>query len=181
MSSAIDELPLLARSFKLDTGNRLLAYIGLTLFVAYGISTIVLRKNIVDKQGHPIPPGPLLRYAFLRKYSERVIHAWAQAYGGLYSIFLGNQLFMVISDPHVARDLLVTNGAIFSSRKPYFMKNRTILRGLAVTGSAYNDTWLVFLNLLSKLLDHLGIMLLQAQAPKNRDVTSYTQGHGILR
>ncbi|KAI0284698.1 cytochrome P450 [Russula aff. rugulosa BPL654] len=54
---------------------------------------------------------------------------------------MGNQLFIVISDPRVAKDLLVSNGAIFSSRKRYFMKNQTILRGRAITATPYNDTW----------------------------------------
>jgi cytochrome P450 len=36
---------------------------------------------------------------------------------------------------------MVSNGAIFSSRKPYFVKNQIILRGRAITGSPYNDTW----------------------------------------
>jgi hypothetical protein len=54
---------------------------------------------------------------------------------------MGNQLFVVISDARVAKDLLVTNGSIFSSRRMYFMKNQTILRGRAITASPYNDTW----------------------------------------
>src|SRR5258707_10913965 len=59
---------------------------------------------------------------------------------------MGNQLFVVVSDARIAKDLLVSNGAIFSSRKPYFMKNQTILRGRALTASPYNDTWSVVNN-----------------------------------
>ncbi|KAJ7474932.1 hypothetical protein FB451DRAFT_1174347 [Mycena latifolia] len=76
----------------------------------------------------------------LRKYPERALHRWAKAYGPLFSVWMGNQLFIVISDPKVARDLLVTQGAIFSSRKDYFMKNQTILAGRTITASAYGDT-----------------------------------------
>jgi hypothetical protein len=54
---------------------------------------------------------------------------------------MGNQLFIVISDAQVARDLFVNNGAIFSSRKKYFMKNQTILRGRAITAAPYGETW----------------------------------------
>ena len=102
-----------------------------------------LRRNLVDKDGHPIPPGPLLRYAFLRRYPERALRAWTRTYGPLFSVWMGNQLFVVVSDARIAKDLLVSNGAIFSSRKPYFMKNQTILRGRALTASPYNDTWSV--------------------------------------
>ncbi|KAJ7477180.1 cytochrome P450 [Mycena galericulata] len=116
----------------------------LSVFLATLVLCVVpylFRKNLVSATGTPIPPGPLLRYAFLRKYPERALHSWAKTYGSLFSIWMGNQLFVVISDPRVARDLLVTQGAIFSSRKRYFMKNQTILRGRAITASAYDDTW----------------------------------------
>ena len=95
----------------------------------------------MDKDGHPIPPGPLFRYAFLRRYPERVLHAWSKKYGPLFSLWIGNQLFLVISDARVAKDLLVSNGVIFSSRKEYFVKSQTILRGRAITSTPYNDTW----------------------------------------
>lgn len=109
----------------------------------YLVLPYILRKNLVDKDGHPLPPGPLFRYAFLRKYPERALAAWAKTYGSLFSIWMGSQLFVVISDAHVARELLVNHGAIFSSRKKYFMKNQTILAGRAITASAYDDTWCV--------------------------------------
>ena len=107
----------------------------------YFLAPLFIRKNITDAEGHSIPPGPFFRYAFLRKYPERVLFKWAKQYGPLFSVFMGNQLFVVISDPQVAKDLLVTNGAIFSTRKKYFMKNQTILRGRAITASQYDDTW----------------------------------------
>jgi hypothetical protein len=103
----------------------------------------IFRRNIRDKEGHRIPPGPLLRYTFLRRYPERVLSAWAKTYGPLFSVWMGNQLFVVISDARIAKDLLVSNGAIFSSRKPYFMKNETILRGRGITATPYNDKWWV--------------------------------------
>jgi hypothetical protein len=54
---------------------------------------------------------------------------------------MGDQLFVVISDARIAKDLLVSNGTIFSSRKPYFMNSQMILRGLSVAVTPYNDTW----------------------------------------
>jgi cytochrome P450 len=113
----------------------------LIVLAILSIIPYIIRKDIVDNKGHPIPPGPLFRYAFLRKYPELTLDAWAKKFGPLFSVWMGNQLFMVISDPHIARDLLVNNGAIFSSRKQYFMKNQTILHGRAITASQYGDTW----------------------------------------
>ena len=101
----------------------------------------VVRRNLKDKDGHSIPPGPLFRYATIRLYPERVLQDLSKTYGSLFSLWMGDQLFVVISDARIAKDLLVSNGAIFSSRKPYFMKSQTILRGLGVTSTPYNDTW----------------------------------------
>ena len=65
---------------------------------------------------------------------------WAKKYGPLFSIWMGTQL-VVISDPHIARNLLVINGTVFSSRKHYFLKNQVILHGQGITGSQYGDKW----------------------------------------
>ncbi|KAL0960650.1 hypothetical protein HGRIS_005679 [Hohenbuehelia grisea] len=121
---------------------------GVTLvFVLFSTALIllrcVLRKELKDKHGNPIPPGPLFRYPFLRKYPERPLHAWTQKYGPIYSVWMGQQLFVVLNDPKVARDLLVVHGANFSSRWAYFMKNVTILQGGGITAAPYNDTWIV--------------------------------------
>ena len=94
-----------------------------------------------DKDGNTIPPGPCMRYFSLSHYPERKLDAWAKRYGPLYSFYLGDQLYVIISDVNIARELLVNNGAIFSSRKDYFIKNQSILRGRAITASQYNDKW----------------------------------------
>ncbi|KIK62698.1 hypothetical protein GYMLUDRAFT_197806 [Collybiopsis luxurians FD-317 M1] len=107
---------------------------------------------MADAEGNPIPPGPNTRYFFLRRYPERALHAWQKQYGGLFSVWMGTQLFVVISDPKIAKDLLVTNGAIFSSRKRYFMKNQMILHGRAITASEYGETWRHHRKLAAQLL-----------------------------
>jgi hypothetical protein len=45
--------------------------------LAASIVPFVFRKNIRNANGILIPPGPLLRYAFLRKYPERALSGWA--------------------------------------------------------------------------------------------------------
>jgi hypothetical protein len=79
----------------------------------------------------------------LRKYPERALHIWAQRYGPLYSFTIGNQLFVVISDPSTAKDLLITKGSLFSDRKEMFVKSRTVLLGRGITSSRYGDQWYV--------------------------------------
>ena len=116
--------------------NALLVILTLSLLLP-----LIFRRNLKDKDGHPIPPGPLFRHFAIRPYPERVLRDWSKTYGPLFSLWMGDQLFVVISDARIAKDLLVSNGAIFSSRKPYFIKSQTILHGLAITSTPYDDTW----------------------------------------
>jgi len=115
--------------------------VSLIILVISSVLPSIFKRNLKDKDGHPIPPGPLFRHAVIRSYPERVLRDLSKTYGPLFSLWMGDQLFVVISDARIAKDLLVSNGAIFSSRKPYFMKSQTILRGRALTATPYNATW----------------------------------------
>ena len=133
--------PLFPRVFYTTALSPLRLSISLAVITLTLILPFIFRRNIRDKDGHPIPPGPLLRRAAIRPCPERVLRDWSRTYGPLFSVWMGDQLFVVISDARIAKDLLVNNGTIFSSRKQYFMKCQTILRGLAITATPYNDTW----------------------------------------
>ncbi|KAI1849033.1 hypothetical protein JX265_013683 [Neoarthrinium moseri] len=80
-------------------------------------------------------------FPFLTRYPELTLDKWARRFGDLYSVWLGGQLFMINSSPEVAKDLMVTHGSVFSSRKEMFIKGQTILKGRGVTATPYNDTW----------------------------------------
>ncbi|KAJ7460858.1 cytochrome P450 [Mycena galericulata] len=112
-----------------------------TLVIAFWVLPLLVRKNLFDQDGNPLPPGPFFRFAYLGQYSELTLHGWAKQFGSLFSVWMGDQLFVVISDPQVAHDLLVENGAIFSSRKNYFIKNEVILHHRAITASPYDQLW----------------------------------------
>ncbi|KAM5534714.1 hypothetical protein V8D89_011578 [Ganoderma adspersum] len=93
-----------------------------------------------------IPPGPrgwpvIGCFTHLAKYPELTLHKWAKQYGSLLSFTIGNQLFVAISDPNIVKDLVITNGAIFSSRKDMYMKAQLVFARRGVTATQYNDTW----------------------------------------
>ncbi|GJE93446.1 cytochrome P450 [Phanerochaete sordida] len=93
-----------------------------------------------------LPPGPIGfpivgLLPFVARFPELVLHKWANEFGPLFSMRLGNQLFVVVSDPQVVKDLIVTNGAIFSSRKEMFMKCEIIFARRGITAMPYNDAW----------------------------------------
>jgi hypothetical protein len=80
-------------------------------------------------------------FPFLTNYPELTLNYWAQKFGSLYSLWLGNQLFMIISDPQIVKDLMVTNGSIFSSRKEMFLKSQIIFVGRGITAMPYDNRW----------------------------------------
>ena len=77
----------------------------------------------------------------LTHYPELVLDKWAKAFGMIYSVWLGNQLFVIVSEPSIAKDLMVVNGNVFSSRKEMFLKSQTIFAGRGITATPYNNTW----------------------------------------
>ncbi|KAL0574732.1 hypothetical protein V5O48_007239, partial [Marasmius crinis-equi] len=96
--------------------------------------------RLQDSAGNGIPPGPVGlpivgSHPFLTHFPELTIDRWAKQYGPLYSVWLGNQLFMMISDPQIVKDLMVTNGAVFSSRKEMFLKSKKIFVGRGITAT----------------------------------------------
>ncbi|KAG6856614.1 hypothetical protein H0H87_002569 [Tephrocybe sp. NHM501043] len=112
----------------------------------YLFAKTFLARKLTNGNGDTIPDGPIGlpivgSFPFLTKYPELTLDYWAKKFGPLYSMWLGNQLFVVISDPQIVKDLLVTNGAIFSSRKEMFLKSQTIFAGRGITASPYNDRW----------------------------------------
>lgn len=59
----------------------------------------------------------------------------------MYSMWLGNKLFVIVSDPDIAKDLMATHGGVFSSRKELYIKSQTILLSRGITATPYNDRW----------------------------------------
>ncbi|KAJ7642256.1 cytochrome P450 [Roridomyces roridus] len=117
----------------------------LTLAAVYW-SLKILQRPLIDKDGNNIPAGPrgfpiLGAFPLLTQYPEVTLDRWAKKFGDLYSLWLGNQLFVIVSSPEVVKDLIVTNGAVFSSRKEMFVKSKTVFVGRGITATPYNDRW----------------------------------------
>ncbi|KAJ6529371.1 cytochrome P450 [Mycena capillaripes] len=128
----------------------------------YFLYTSFFGPTLLDKDGNGIPAGPkglpllggycsnlyhfldlmiLGSFPFLTQYPELTLDRWAKQFGDLYAVWLGNQLFVIVSSPAIVKDLIVTNGAVFSSRKEMFIKSQTILVGRGITATPYNDRW----------------------------------------
>ncbi|KAF8653404.1 hypothetical protein AX16_003947 [Volvariella volvacea WC 439] len=105
------------------------------------------RRRYKDKDGNSIPDGPvglpiIGNYLPLRKsFPELQVDKWAKEHGPLYSMWIGDQLFIVVSDPRIVKDLFVSNGAIFSSRKESFIKSQIVFARRGITTMSYTDKW----------------------------------------
>ncbi|KAL0577768.1 hypothetical protein V5O48_004226 [Marasmius crinis-equi] len=150
----------------------LVSFAGILASFALYIKRLFLRGPI-DKDGNAIPPGPaglpiLGCYPFLTRNLVLQVDKWAKQYGPLYSLRVGKQLFMIISDPQIVKDLMVTNGAIFSSRRDVFLRSRTILANRGITASPYGDTWRKHRRLSNTVLNtrtvDQGVHLIEAEA-----------------
>ncbi|KAJ7146934.1 cytochrome P450 [Mycena epipterygia] len=120
--------------------------VGVAIAAGYLFSSVFRGAPLVDKDGYSVPPGPrglpiLGSFPFLTQYPELTLDRWAKTFGELYSVWLGNQLFIIVSDPAIVKDLIVTNGAVFSSRKEMFVKSQTVFVGRGITATPYNDKW----------------------------------------
>ncbi|KAF8646169.1 hypothetical protein AX16_007364 [Volvariella volvacea WC 439] len=65
---------------------------------------------LADGHGNPIPDGPIGLpiiglWPFLFPCPQETIRFWAKKFGNLYSFYLGNQLFLIVSDSQIFRDL----------------------------------------------------------------------------
>ncbi|KAH8112313.1 cytochrome P450 [Phellopilus nigrolimitatus] len=137
-----------------DTNNHAIVVVGILLFASlyvlpklFGYKSLsVFSRKLYNKAGYAIPSGPIGlpivgSFPFLSHYPEMMMDFWYKRFGPLYSLWIGNQLFMVISDPGIAKDLLVTNGVVTSSRKEMFIKSQTVFVGRGITATPYNDRW----------------------------------------
>ncbi|KAG6818699.1 hypothetical protein H0H93_002698, partial [Arthromyces matolae] len=124
--------------------------IGLVASIAlasvYLVSKAVPSRRLTNNNGDPIPNGPwglpvVGSCLSLTRYPEITLDYWAKKFGPIYSMWLGNQLVVVISDPHIVKDLMVSHGAIFSSRREGFLKCQTAFAGRGITATPYNNQW----------------------------------------
>jgi len=91
----------------------------------------------------------------MTNYPELTLDFWAKKFGDLYTVWLGSQPFVIVSDPDIAKDLMVTNGANFSNRKNMFIKSQNIFVGRGITATPYNNRWFVTL-----FRSHLEVIIL---------------------
>ncbi|KAF8638158.1 hypothetical protein AX17_002401 [Amanita inopinata Kibby_2008] len=146
--------------FQSAAGTFMLAStVTIAIYLAYRYWSVY---RLRDQNGNSIPNGPtglpvVGSFPFLTRYPEITLDKWSKQYGPLYSVWLGNQLFIIISDPAIAKDLLITKGSIFSSRKDMFIKAQTLLKARGITATPYGDLWRKHRRIANYFLNRTGL------------------------
>lgn len=108
---------------------------------------LFIRSLLVGKarKTSKLPPGPtplpiIGNLHMLSKLPHRDLHTLAQKYGPIMRINLGSLPTIVISSPHMAKQILKTHDHIFASR-PIMGDNNHILSPQKVAFAPYGSYW----------------------------------------
>ncbi|GAV86172.1 p450 domain-containing protein [Cephalotus follicularis] len=127
------------------------------ILISISISAIV--KPIINllfptiKHTHNLPPGPRIipiigTLLWLRKSTfepERIIRSLHAKLGPMVTLHFGSPPTIIISDPSLAHQALVQNGAVFADRPPALAVGKIMSCNQHNIGSAnYGPTWRLF-------------------------------------
>ncbi|KAI0200232.1 cytochrome P450 [Astrocystis sublimbata] len=95
-------------------------------------------KTLVGRRPHDYPPGPptlpiignLHQMPARPELMGQQFEIWARKYGSIFSLILGTQTWIVLSQGEVVRDLLDKRGAIYSSRPDAYLAQDIISGGM---------------------------------------------------
>ncbi|XP_057519380.1 flavonoid 3'-monooxygenase CYP75B137-like isoform X2 [Amaranthus tricolor] len=116
----------------------------LTLFtISCTIFFLTRKQNRLQPPGPPGPKGlPILgNLLSLDPELHTYFTSWAQTYGPIYSLQLGNKLGIVISSATHAREVLKDHDTIFANRDVPAAGRVATYDGLDIVWSPYGATW----------------------------------------
>lgn len=94
-----------------------------------------------------MPPGPPTVPVFgnLLQLPSKDVHVqfkkWAEQYGDMYSVTLGNQQLVVLNSPRAVKDLLDLRSNNYSSRPDMYVGQTLISGGYRLVLMQYNNGW----------------------------------------
>ena len=97
-----------------------------------------------------LPPGPrplpLVGNAFQFPKGQplwRTLTTWSETYGPIFGLFLGRTPTLIITDPHIAHELLSTRSLNYSSRPRLVVFGEVFSRGSSTVMQPYGNSWSV--------------------------------------
>ncbi|KAK4941895.1 hypothetical protein LTR10_018225 [Elasticomyces elasticus] len=137
-----------------------MALFTVSLYLAIAVfAGLVYRLLQVGKRPKGMPPGPptMPIVGNLLQLPKENIHEkfreWAQEYGEIYSIMLGNQRMVVLNSPRVIKDLIDTRSNNYSSRPEMYVGQTLISGGYRLVLMQYDEGWRLARKMIHNLLN----------------------------
>ncbi len=132
--------------------------VSISLAVAV-LAGLVYQLLQVGRRPKGMPPGPatLPIVGNLHQLPAKDLHVklreWAQEYGEIYSIMLGNQRMVVLNSPRVVKDLIDQRSNNYSSRPEMYVGQTLISGGYRLVLMQYDEGWRLARKMIHNLLN----------------------------
>jgi cytochrome P450 len=91
--------------------------------------------------GHPTVPVLGNLHQLPSEYVHVQFKKWAEEYGDMYSVMLGNQRMVVLNSPQAVKDLIDLRSNNYSSRPEMYVGQKLISGGYRLVLMQYDEGW----------------------------------------
>ncbi|KAL4794364.1 cytochrome P450 [Aspergillus venezuelensis] len=120
------------------------------ILVVLATTALIYRVCQIGRRPKNYPPGPptLPILGNILQFEK-----WARQYGPIYSLMLGTQCMIVLSDDAAGKELLDRRSAIYSSRQDMYIGQELCSGSLRLLMMKYGPTWRMFRKMVYSLLN----------------------------
>ncbi|KAJ5133076.1 hypothetical protein N7448_001895 [Penicillium atrosanguineum] len=124
-----------------------------------GLAFLIYQIFQVGRRPKNMPPGPptLPVVGNLHLLPSKDVHVkfkeWADKYGEIYSVMLGNQRMVVLNSPRVVKDLIDQRSNNYSSRPEMYVGQTLISGGYRLVLMQYDEGWRLARKMIHNLLN----------------------------
>ncbi|OQD75807.1 hypothetical protein PENDEC_c006G01681 [Penicillium decumbens] len=123
------------------------------------VSILLYKLLQIGRRPKGMPPGPptIPIAGNLHQLPKKDVHVklreWAEQYGDIYSIMLGNQRMVVLNSPQVVKDLIDQRSNNYSSRPEMYVGQTLISGGYRLVLMQYDEGWRLARKMIHNLLN----------------------------
>lgn len=124
-----------------------------------GLTFLIYQIFQVGRRPKSMPPGPptLPIVGNLHQLPSKNVHVkfkeWADEYGEIYSVMLGNQRMVILNSPRVVKDLIDQRSNNYSSRPEMYVGQTLISGGYRLVLMQYDEGWRLARKMIHNLLN----------------------------
>jgi cytochrome P450 len=120
---------------------------------------LLYQLSRIGRRPKGMPPGPptIPIMGNLHQLPKENVHVkfkeWADQYGDIYSVMLGNQRMVVLNSPQVVKDLIDQRSNNYSSRPEMYIGQTLISGGYRLVLMQYDEGWRLARKMIHNLLN----------------------------